>query len=208
MTAAPQYGETPLDGDELDSLVPSVRGLLGDALTKVTVYDLEQAIQEEVAEDLLSRVLGGEVGLDSVLTDNFVRDLHRQLYQDVWIWGGRFRQHELNLGVAPEQISEELRATLGTVLYRWEHTEDWSPRELGMAVHAEVVRIHPFADGNGRTTRLLADLVYVATQDGDTLFQYDWQVDKVEYINSLRRFDQSRDVRELAALVPVRSVDQ
>ncbi|GAB7065924.1 Fic family protein [Mycolicibacterium hodleri] len=33
-------------------------------------------------------------------------------------------------------------------------------------------RIHPFVDGNGRTTRLLADLVFAAAQD-PTIEQYD-----------------------------------
>ncbi|MFF5083844.1 Fic family protein [Actinoplanes sp. NPDC000266] len=37
-----------------------------------------------------------------------------------------------------------------------------TPRELGIAAHAEIVRIRPFADGNGRSTRLLADLVFIA----------------------------------------------
>ncbi|WP_251981929.1 Fic family protein [Mycobacterium tuberculosis] len=39
------------------------------------------------------------------------------------------------------------------------HTDDWTGRQLGIVVHADLVRIHPFTDGNGRTTRLLADLV-------------------------------------------------
>ena len=66
------------------------------------------------------------------------------------------------------------------------------------------VRIHPFVDGNGRTTRLLADLVFAAAQDSDPVLQYDWNVDKVSYINLLRRYDMSRDVTDLARLLEVR----
>lgn len=62
-------------------------------------------------------------------------------------------------GVAPEQIAVDLRNALDSIQYRWNTTQDWTPRELGIAAHAELVRIHPFTDGNGRTTRLLADLV-------------------------------------------------
>jgi fido (protein-threonine AMPylation protein) len=65
------------------------------------------------------------------------------------------------------------------------------------------VRIHPFTDGNGRTTRLLADLVFVATQDGETLEQYDWGLDKPRYIALLREYDSHRDPRELAAFINV-----
>jgi fido (protein-threonine AMPylation protein) len=95
----------------------------------------------------------------------------------------------------------ELRGSLDTIRYRWQHTNDWTPRHLGIAVHAETVRIHPFTDGNGRTTRLLADLVLAAAQDGDAPELFDWAVDKSRYIDLLRRYDAHRDVGELAAFV-------
>jgi fido (protein-threonine AMPylation protein) len=66
---------------------------------------------------------------------------------------------------------------------------------------AETVRIHPFTDGNGRTTRLLADLVFTAAQDGETPELYDWEVDRRRYIDLLRKYDVHRDERELAAFV-------
>ncbi|MCG8914222.1 Fic family protein [Actinokineospora sp. PR83] len=87
--------------------------------------------------------------------------------------------------------------------YRWNTTQDWTPRELGIAVHAELVRIHPFTDGNGRTTRLLADLVFAATQVGETLHGYDWDIDKAHYIALLRQYDINRDSSALAAFIPV-----
>lgn len=54
MRAGSGYGQTPLDGDELDALLPEVRELLSGGLTKAAVYDLEQAFQEQVAEELLT----------------------------------------------------------------------------------------------------------------------------------------------------------
>ena len=110
---------------------------------------------------------------------------------------------ELNIGLAPEQITAALRASLENARYRWEHTRDWTARELGIAVHAETVRIHPFIDGNGRTTRLLADLVFLAAQDDEPLESYDWAVDKDRYIALLREYDQTRDPRALAAFIPL-----
>ncbi|GAB4058710.1 Fic family protein [Catellatospora paridis] len=118
-----------------------------------------------------------------------------------------YRKHEVTIGVAPEQVAVELRNSLQTILYRWEHTDDWTPRELGVAVHAETVRIHPFTDGNGRTTRLLADLVFLASQDGETLETYDWNLDKPTYIELLRRYDGNRDPRDLASFVAVQPLE-
>ncbi|MBO0879379.1 MAG: Fic family protein [Mycobacterium sp.] len=51
------------------------------------------------------------------------------------------------------------------ICYRWQHTSDWRLRQLGIAGHAETVRIHPFTNGNGCSTRLLAGLVFMAAQE-------------------------------------------
>jgi fido (protein-threonine AMPylation protein) len=115
----------------------------------------------------------------------------------------RFRTREMNIGIPPEQVAVALRTALENARYRWKHTEDWKPRELGIAVHAETVRIHPFIDGNGRATRLLADLVFLAAQGDESLQSYDWAVDKGRYIELLREYDRTRDPRPLATFVPV-----
>lgn len=73
------------------------------------------------------------------------------------------------------------------------------------------MRIHPFTDGNGRSTRLLADLVFVAAQlesvaDNAEILVYDWQVEKGEYIRLLHRYDGHRDPAELATFLPVKQL--
>jgi fido (protein-threonine AMPylation protein) len=134
--------------------------------------------------------------------------VHARLYGDIWTWAGKWRTHDANIGVAYEQIAVDLRNSLGTILYRWENTGDWTPYELGIVAHAETVRIHPFVDGNGRTTRLLADILFVAAQDSDPVFQYDWNVDKRSYINLLRRYDADRDVTDLTRLLEARPMGE
>lgn len=204
MSLTPGYGETPITHDEADALLPDIRELLGEPVSKAAIYDLEQAVQEQASVALLTAVFGATLTLNELLSGYFLRELHSRLYGDIWTWAGKFRMRELNIGVAPEQIAVELHASLETIRYRWQHTNDWTPRQLGIAAHAETVRIHPFTDGNGRTTRLLADLVFFAAQDGDVLEQYDWALDKPRYIALLREYDKHRDPSDLAELVPVR----
>jgi Fic family protein len=69
------------------------------------------------------------------------------------------------------------------------------------------VRVHPFRDGNVRSTRLLADLVFMAAQDPAKL-QYDWDLDKRRYIDLLREFDTHRNAQELAAFIGVQGIDE
>lgn len=207
MSLTPGYGETPLPDDELEALLPRIAELLGTPITRAAVYDLEQGVQEQVTEELLTAALDGALGLEELLQDHFLRDLHARLYSEIWTWGGAWRRRELNIGVAPEQVAVDLRNSLDTIRYRWQHTTDWTSRELGIAVHAETVRIHPFTDGNGRATRLLADLVFTAAQDSDQVLQYDWNVDKKRYVALLRDYDGHRNVRELADFITVRAIE-
>jgi fido (protein-threonine AMPylation protein) len=208
MPLTPGYGETPLPDDELATLLPDAVLMLGEPVTRAAVYDLEQGVQQQVAEELLTAALGGELQPSELLTDFFLKDLHTRLYGDVWTWAGKWRTHEVTIGVPYEQISVDLRNSLDTILYRWENTDDWTPHELGVIAHAETVRIHPFVDGNGRTTRLLADLVFAAAQDSDSVMQYDWSVDKATYINLLRRYDTNRDVTGLADFLKARPLGE
>lgn len=206
MPLEPGYGETPIPGDELSGLVPQVIDSLASPVTRADIYDLESAVLQDVMETQLAATFDGSLTLDDLLNECFLRGLHAQIYGDIWTWAGRWRRREVNIGVAPEQIAVELHTALDNIRYRWEHTTDWTPRELGIAVHAETVRVHPFADGNGRTTRLLADLVFISAQN-PAEHQYDWDIDKHRYIELLREFDVHRNVTDLAAFIAIRPID-
>jgi fido (protein-threonine AMPylation protein) len=206
MSLTPGYGQTPLPHDELAALLPEVVVVLGEPVTRAAVYDLEQGLQDRVTDELMPAAIDGSLPLDEILSDYFVRGLHVRLFGPVWNWAGRWRRTEVNIGVAPEQIAVELRNALQAISYRWNHTDDWTPRQLGIVVHAETVRVHPFADGNGRTTRFLADLVFAAVQD-PTEVQYEWDLDKTRYIELLRAYDRNRDVANLADFVGVHRIE-
>ncbi|MCX6482538.1 MAG: Fic family protein [Mycobacterium sp.] len=206
MSLTPGYGQTPLQHDELAALLPEVVVVLSEPVTRAAVYDLEQGLQDRVTDELMPAAIDGSLPLDEILSDYFVRDLYVRLFGPVWNWAGRWRRTEVNIGVAPERIAVELRNALQSIAYRWDQTDDWTPRQLGIVVYAETVRIHPFADGNGRTTRFLADLVFAAVQD-PTEVQYEWDLDKTRYIELLRAYDRNRDVASLAAFVGVDRIE-
>ena len=190
------------------ALTPQAREIFGDQPRKVELYEAEQAVNDDISIALLDDIVDGRLKLTDILTDTFLRELHQKLYGDLWTWAGRYRTRDLNIGVDRARIAVELRGSLGNIRYRWEHTEDWAPRELGIAVHAETVRIHGFVDGNGRSTRLLADLVFLAAQDAEAIAEtYDWRIDEKEYIALLREYDLTRDPKPLAEFVPVRRLD-
>ena len=84
--------------------------------------------------------------------------------------------------------------------YRWGEVHDLDSKTLALLTHVAVVRIHPFVDGNGRATRLLADLALAASTAGDPQ-RFDWNIDRRAYIAALVHYDNGRDLTPLAELV-------
>ncbi|MBF5082408.1 hypothetical protein [Quadrisphaera sp. INWT6] len=103
MPLEPGYGGTPVPDAELGWLHRDVRELLGDPVTLLDIYDYEQAFQRDVAGLQFDAVLCGDLQVDDLLRDTYVRDLHRSgpLYDRLWQWAGKYRRHEAKVGVAP-----------------------------------------------------------------------------------------------------------
>ena len=95
-----------------------------------------------------------------ILAEEFIKPLHAKMFGDVWAWAGDFRRTERNIGIDPARIPVELRMVLDDARY-WVENETYPPDEIAVRLHHRLVAIHPFPNGNGRTTRLLADLLAV-----------------------------------------------
>ncbi len=137
---------TPLEPDEREGLLQ----------TWITYRrDLNQAEQTNIAA---GTVWARRVRRRDLLTEKFLRQLHERLFGDVWAWAGEFRGTERNIGIEPVRIPVELRTVLDDARY-WIDHETFPPDEIAVRLHHRLVAIHPFPNGNGRTTRLMGDLV-------------------------------------------------
>ena len=93
------------------------------------------------------------------LTDIFLSALHKRMFGQVWKWTGAYRTFDVNIGKTPYyQVPVEVRAALDDARYRFDN-KTFAPHELGVRVHHRLVLIHPFVNGNGRCTRLMADII-------------------------------------------------
>lgn len=93
-----------------------------------------------------------------LLTEVFVKELHRRMLGDVWRWAGKFRTSERNLGIPFFEIPMAVRQLLDDVR-AWLEYNTYSPDEIAVRLHHRLVQIHPFANGNGRHSRLMSDLL-------------------------------------------------
>ncbi|MGJ4903150.1 mobile mystery protein B [Bradyrhizobium sp. HKCCYLS2058] len=93
-----------------------------------------------------------------LLTEDFVKNLHKQMLGDVWDWAGTYRQTERNIGIDAFRIPTEVPALLDDVRF-WVENKTYPPDEIAVRLHHRLVAIHPFPNGNGRHARLMADLL-------------------------------------------------
>ncbi len=78
------------------------------------------------------------------------------MFEPVWTWAGQQRRRETNIGVPPHQIGTQVESTLADARY-WHETKVFGSDEVAARTHHRLVTVHPFPNGNGRATRLIAD---------------------------------------------------
>jgi len=139
-------GATPLDPDEKAGLrFPHID----------TRGELDQMEHVNIQQGL-SWIGRKHITCDNLLTDHFTRELHKQLFSNVWTWAGQYRQTEKNIGITPFQISVQLRNLLDDTKY-WIRENTYPAKELALRFHHKLVQIHPFPNGNGRHSRIMTD---------------------------------------------------
>lgn len=186
-------GATPLDLDELEGL----------RFTHVTTRgELDQLEQANIVEGM--QWLKKQKNVD-VLTEGFTCELHKRLFGKTWKWAGSFRSTEKNIGIDPIQIAIQLRQLLDDTKY-WIENNTYPAKELAARFHHRLVFIHPFPNGNGRHSRIMADAVLTKLMGEPAI---DWaggyrleamNERRDQYINALRTAD-GQDFSQLIEFV-------
>jgi Fic-DOC domain mobile mystery protein B len=144
---ATSEGNTPLSPEELADLIPNL----------ATKEELNEWERENI---LRARewAYADRTSLLGLASDDYIRKLHRKMFDQTWKWAGEYRRAEKNLGVPVEEIRERLMASFGDVRY-WIENNAHVPDEIAIRFHHRLVVIHPFPNGNGRHARLAADVL-------------------------------------------------
>ena len=127
-----------------------------------------------------------------ILNETFIKKLHKKMFGDIWKWAGSFRTSERNIGVTPYEIQPKLRILIDDVRF-WIENQTFSQKEIAIRFHHRLVQIHPFPNGNGRISRLMADLLM--KQFGQPVLNWGsgslTEISKLrkEYISALQKAD-------------------
>lgn len=146
-------GATPLDLDEIEELIPQ-----------------HIHLQSELNEWEQTNILHAENGLakhhfstTDILNIDFIKTLHKKMFDKTWKWAGKFRKTGKNIGADSHHISEKLKILLDDIQYQL-NNKTYPINEIATRFHHRLVSIHPFSNGNGRHARLTTDLLLIASK--------------------------------------------
>jgi Fic-DOC domain mobile mystery protein B len=121
-----------------------------------------------------------------------LKKIHKDMFDDIWDWAGLFRQTQTIPGIKPYQIQSALKDLCEDVFYWNTQGCDMTFLEQAARVHHRLVFIHPFPNGNGRFSRLVADRYLKAWKCSFPIWpkdlQYESQTRKL-YILALKSAD-------------------
>ena len=176
-------GQTPIDEDEKEGLL--IRALsTQDELNAFEQLNIESAIEWSMHLRLNS---------EKVLSEKFIKQLHKKMFADVWKWAGEFRKSNKNIGVEWTQIGVQLKSLIDDTKY-WILNKVYPPEEISIRFKHRLVSIHCFPNGNGRHSRLMADIMMESIFEKEIFTWHQSNMIKADetrmgYITALREAD-------------------
>ena len=152
------HNSTAIEGNTLTLMETKL--LLEDSLSvggKV-LREIYEVINHNKAFSYIKDCINQNVPLD----EKIIKDIHAILMENI-LSGGIYRNVDVYISGAkhvpptPNEMYNQIKNFYSDLIQK-----DVTPIKLAAWTHAEFVRIHPFVDGNGRTSRLLMNYQLMA----------------------------------------------
>ena len=183
-------GQTPLDEDEKEGLK------IKSITTQGELDEFEQLNIEKAVEWIIQNNFKAE----KILTEKFIKSVHKKMLGDVWKWAGEFRKTDKNIGVTWTQINIELKKLIDDTIF-WIENNTFPAEEIAIRFKHKLVSIHCFSNGNGRHSRIMADIIIESIFNEKVFSWHQSNMVKAnhvraKYINALRKADKG-DIKPL-----------
>ncbi|MFI5263212.1 MAG: mobile mystery protein B [Candidatus Kapaibacterium sp.] len=141
-------GQTPLGEEEKE-------GILNLSIERREELDGAEQINIEKSLKWIRRI---SPKINEILSEEFIKTVHKNMFDDVWSWAGSYRTTNKNLGSDKFEIGIELRKTFDDCKF-WIGNKTFIHDEIAVRLKHRIVVVHPFANGNGRHSRLMGDIL-------------------------------------------------
>ena len=142
------FGQSPLSEEEKEGLLIKTISTRGE---------LDEFEQQNI-EDAVEWTLRQKSSAERILTIDFILEVHRRMFDKTWEWAGSVRKTNKNIGVDTFDILPQLKMLIDDCRY-WIRNKEYQPDEVAVRFKHRLVKINPFPNGNGRHSRLCADII-------------------------------------------------
>ena len=154
------HNSTAIEGNTLTLMETKV--LLEDGITigGKRLREIYETVNHQKAYRYVKECIAKEQPLD----EKIIKDIHALLMENIFV-GGIYRNVDVYISGAqhtPPSPGEMYRQVKDFYVDLTWKGKEMNPIELAAWTHAEFVRIHPFPDGNGRTSRLIMNYQLLA----------------------------------------------
>ena len=141
-------GQTLIDEEEKEGL----------KIKSITIQSELDEFEQMNIEKAVEWTMRTKVKPERVLSQEYIKTLHKMMYGEVWKWAGEFRKTEKNIGVRWTNIEIELKKLIDDARY-WVENKTFPAEEIAIRFKHRLVSIHCFPNGNGRHSRMMADII-------------------------------------------------
>lgn len=176
------HNSTAIEGNTLTLIETKV--LLEDELSVAnkSLREIYEVVNHNKAFAYVKKCISENKQLD----ENIVKDIHSILMENILV-GGVYRNVEVRITgakhkpPAPSEMYYQIKEFFSNINSK----SDLNPIELAAWTHAEFVKIHPFIDGNGRTSRLIMNYQLMRNEFLPVSINTE---DRLEYFNLLEEY--------------------
>ena len=153
------HNSTAIEGNTLTLI--QTKAIIEDGLSVggKTLREIYEVANHDKAFAYVKKCVAEEKPLDEAV----VKDIHALLMENILV-GGVYRNVEVRISgaghkpPAPSEMYRQIKNFFSDFPYK----TDFNAIELAAWIHAEFVKIHPFVDGNGRTSRMIMNYQLMA----------------------------------------------
>ena len=154
------HNSTAIEGNTLTLMETKV--LLEDGITigGKRLREIYETVNHQKAYRYVKECIAKEQPLD----EKIIKEIHGLLMENIFV-GGIYRNVDVYISGAqhtppsPGEMYRQVKDFYADLTWKG---KEMNPIELAAWTHAEFVRIHPFPDGNGRTSRLIMNYQLLA----------------------------------------------
>lgn len=189
------HNSTAIEGNTL-SLVQT-KAVLEDGLSVggKTLREIYEVVNHKKAFEYVKKC----VSEGKVLDENIIKDIHALLMENI-LTGGIYRNVEVRITGAmhkppvPSQMYQQIKNFYADMQY----VAKENAIELAAWTHAEFVKIHPFEDGNGRTSRMIMNYQLIAAGFLPVSIAKE---NRLEYFEALETYAMEGDLKPFANMI-------